>query len=675
MSSPSLQSPAPQSPPRPRRTPRIAPRITAHRPLVGELLVLALIVGAAAALRLVNLKGVAADPYYDAAVRSMGLSWHNFFFGALEPGATVSLDKPPIDLWPAVLSTKLLGFGTVAMRLPEALAGVAAVVLVYLALRPVFGARAGLAAAAALAVLPIEVITSRSDTTDAVMMALTTLALALVVSAVRTLRTSRLLWAAVVLAIAFNVKLAESWLALPPLGLIALIGLSGARKRQPAAAPQAGAAVTGRQRFRRLPLARGRSSAPVALVAASLVYVAVALSWLAITLVVPAGQQPYAVGSTNGSPWNAAFVFNGTDRLRGSQQLEGATGGFDNAKRYPQATQAERDRIPIAPPAPTRLLARVGPLSGERLGLEVLAALLLGLPALVASWWRRRAPVAGDADGDGAPRDERSLRIERALLSGLALWLVEGIVLFSVIGRLHPRYTEAFVPAVAGMIGIGAAWATARSPDWRRMRALALAVCTIAITAYSAHLLYGTPAIWWVTLAGALGAIAVAAFERARHAALAPLLCCLLAIPLWASVNAVRETVSDANVLGFVPRVELDRLSAYLRAHQGSVHYETAYDAATKMGALVVHDARPVLPLTTVEGRLLTSTARLQRLTAAGRVRYAFLPSPCTAGGGPTDADCSAPAMWIRLNGTDVSRQAGLRPGTLWELAGSGRAR
>ena len=34
----------------------------------------------------------------------------------------------------------------------------------------------------------------------------------------------------------------------------------------------------------------------------------------------------------------------------------------------------ERDHIPIVPPSPTRLLARIGPLSGERLGMELLAA-------------------------------------------------------------------------------------------------------------------------------------------------------------------------------------------------------------------------------------------------------------------------------------------------------------
>ena len=48
---------------------------------------------------------------------------------------------------------------------------------------------------------------------------------------------------------------------------------------------------------------------------AGVVYVVVALSWLTATLIVPAHSRPWAIGSTNGSAWNAAFVFNGTERL------------------------------------------------------------------------------------------------------------------------------------------------------------------------------------------------------------------------------------------------------------------------------------------------------------------------------------------------------------------------
>src|ERR1700760_5198602 len=111
---------------------------------------LALITLAAAALRLIAIGKVETDPFYDAAVRSMGLSWHNFFFGAFEPSASVSIDKPPVDLWLQVLSVKLLGFSSTTLKLPEAFAGIAAVPLVHAVVRRVWSVPAGLAAAAAM---------------------------------------------------------------------------------------------------------------------------------------------------------------------------------------------------------------------------------------------------------------------------------------------------------------------------------------------------------------------------------------------------------------------------------------------------------------------------------------------------------------------------------------------
>ena len=75
----------------------------------------------AAALRLWKIQDVTGNVFYDAAVRSMGNSWHNFFFGALEPSGTVSIDKPPVDLWLQVATTRVLGFDLVGLHLPEAL--------------------------------------------------------------------------------------------------------------------------------------------------------------------------------------------------------------------------------------------------------------------------------------------------------------------------------------------------------------------------------------------------------------------------------------------------------------------------------------------------------------------------------------------------------------------------
>ena len=125
---------------------------------------LAAITAVAAALRLASFAHVPPNPFYDAAVRSMAQSWHNFFYGAFEPSARVSIDKIPVDLWLQVASVKLLGFSSTATRLPEALAGIAAVALLYDVVRRPFGRAAGLGAAAALAVMPIAVLTARSDT-------------------------------------------------------------------------------------------------------------------------------------------------------------------------------------------------------------------------------------------------------------------------------------------------------------------------------------------------------------------------------------------------------------------------------------------------------------------------------------------------------------------------------
>ena len=210
--------------------------------------------------------------------------------------------------------------------------------LLFAAVRRMWSTTAGLVAAVALAVLPVEVITSRSDTMDGVMMALIVLALYLIVRACETGRYTWLLAGAAVLGISFDVKLLESLVALPGLALLAYLGLPGTRKRR-----------------------------LLQLVAAGAVYVVVALAWLGATLLFPAHDRPYAIGSTNGSAWNAAFVFNGIDRLHGKEPEPGQT-VYESGHHYPVATQSERDHIPIVPPSPTRLLATIGPLSGERLG-------------------------------------------------------------------------------------------------------------------------------------------------------------------------------------------------------------------------------------------------------------------------------------------------------------------
>jgi 4-amino-4-deoxy-L-arabinose transferase-like glycosyltransferase len=195
-------------------------------------------------LRLVGLGAGEPDPYYDAAVRSMGTSWHALLVGAFEPGARVAIDKPPVDLWLQVASTRLLGFTTTALMLPAAIAGTLAVAALYDLTRVLFGRRAGLAAAAALAVLPIAVITARSDTMDAVMAALVTAAAALTARAARAGRRWLLVAAGAMLGLAFEVKLFEALVALPALVVLWWMAAESDRRRRVGGLVGAGAAFT-----------------------------------------------------------------------------------------------------------------------------------------------------------------------------------------------------------------------------------------------------------------------------------------------------------------------------------------------------------------------------------------------------------------------------------------------
>ncbi len=620
---------------------------------------MALITTGAAILRLLHLGQVPPDPFYDAAVRSMTLSFHNFFFGAFEPGGSVSIDKPPVDLWLQVASVKLFGFTSMTLKLPEALAGIAAVPLLFAALRRVWSASASIAAAAAMAALPIEVITSRSDTMDAVMMTLIVLALLLVIRACETGRSVWLLAAAAALGVAFDVKLLESLVALPGLALLAYLGLPGPR----------------RQRMLKL-------------VAGAAVYVAVALAWLTATLLVPAHERPYAIGSTNGSAWNAAFVFNGTDRL-GGKSPEPQQTSYEPGHRYPVATQSERDHIPIVPPSPTRLLARIGPLSGERLGIELVVALLLGIPALLLDARERakgrsgldpQAQAQPDADGAEATMGDLD-RTRRAVAAGLVVWALTGIALFSYMTRLHPRYVEGLTPAVAAMMGFGVAWASTAAG---RLRLALLVGTLIIVVVYAERLLYGRPAVWWIVLVAAVGAILLAALARLpalsppprpsllATAVLVLTLVAVLAIPITVDARAIRDRVSDAGYVGALPGQEQQELSAYLLAHQDGARDEVAAESATGIGSLIVKDARPIVVLTSYGARVFTTVAKLKMLIAQGDVRYAFLNSSCGHHDSAEDAACSEPARWIRAHATDVSKQAGLsRDKVLWLLPGA----
>ncbi|HTB50623.1 MAG TPA: glycosyltransferase family 39 protein [Solirubrobacteraceae bacterium] len=519
-------------------------------------LAIGLVLAFACALRLWKLQDVPGNVFYDAAVRSMGVSWHNFFFGALEPGGTVSIDKPPVDLWLQVATTRVFGFGLLGLHLPEALGGVAACGLLFGALRRPFGYVAALSAALALALLPVSVLTARSDTMDSVLAALEVAALWL---SWRALESGRLRWsvaAAAAMGLAFEVKLTEMLIALPAMGLLWLW----------AAAPGA--------RIR-------------ALLATGATFAAVALSWTVIASLTPTGRRPFPIGSSNGSIWHVTLIYDGLGRLAG----HGATGMTEGGA------------------GPLRLLS-AGPMQYWTLiGIALLATCLLAAAALAVV-------LLDDREHVRAAMLEPSGR----LALGILVWFVTGLVAFSAMERLQPRYLEAFAPALCTVFGLSL------SVLWNR---------------------------------GARHNPTPPGGRTSHRASVFPfrvlLLClgaCLLAISLDKDAYIVNRARTDSLLTDF----GTPSLSRYLRAHRDGARYEVASANVNDVIGLIARDDQPVLILNSVDGSL-TRTRNLQAQVTAGHVRFYFLvPHTCHMG-----RHCAGNQIWAFAHSTPVPGQPDLR--------------
>jgi 4-amino-4-deoxy-L-arabinose transferase-like glycosyltransferase len=581
---------------------------------------LLVITGAGAALRFARLGDVPGNPFYDAAVHTMSQSWHAFLFGALDPSGGVSVDKPPVDLWAQVASVKLLGFNPTALKLPQALAGTLSIPLLFDLVRRPFGRVAGLGAAAALAVLPIAVLTARSDTMDTLMAFLLLAAACLVLRAVASGRLGWLLGAGAVVGLAFNVKLFQALLPVPALALMWLVGSH----------------VNLRRRL-------------IGVAAASLVAVVVGLAWIVPVALTPLPQRPYPIGSANGSVWNLVFTFNGIDRLRG-RPLTTPDTLPPGTKVSAQVARAQRRRsvhLSITG-GPGRLLGRR---YGGRIGSELLPALLIGAFMLIAFVLTRA---------------RRGLTLGTFALFGT--WALTGAALFSLVRGFHPRYFETVSPAVAALLGAGLFVLAQR---FGRSGRLAAAVAVASGAVYAGTVGFGvavsTQAAHAELVVGLLAAalLAASALRRtvpsAATTSLAALaLCALLIVPASASRMIVHTRAYDAERSGAMPHSWPPLINHYLRAHRRGTRYSFASIAPAKAAPLIASDPQPVLMLTSYRSRPLLTVAQLAREVRAGHVRYFLIGRRCTSALTRRTAACPATARWVIARGTDVTREVGL---------------
>jgi 4-amino-4-deoxy-L-arabinose transferase-like glycosyltransferase len=280
-----------------------------------------------------------ANTFYAAAAQAGAESWKALLFGSLDAGNAITVDKPPASLWLMGLSARIFGVSSFSILLPQALAGVASVGLLYAAVRRWFGPAAGLIAGTALALTPVAALMFRYDQPDALLVLLMVAGGYAVVRAVEKASPRWLALAAVALGFAFLTKMLQSFLVLPAFALVYLV-----------AAP-----TSFWRRIGHLLVAG------VALLISAGWFVALVALW-------PSASRPYIGGSTNDSLLELALDYNGLGRLSGGSGNPGGGGNtaFGGA-------------------------AGIGRLFGASMGTEIswlLPAALIGLAA--GLWFTRR---------------------------------------------------------------------------------------------------------------------------------------------------------------------------------------------------------------------------------------------------------------------------------------------
>ena len=627
------------------------------------------------------------NTFYAAAVKSGTESWKAFFFGSLDPGSFITVDKPPAALWVMELSGRIFGFSSWSMLLPEALAGLATVMVLYHLVRRWFGEPAAVFASLALALTPVAVVIFRYNDPDAFLTLLLVLAAWGCWRAIETGKTVGLVLSGALVGLAFLTKTLDAFIVVPAIG-VAYLWCGPPR------------------------LARRLGQlgwAALALLVSSGWWVTIVELW-------PKSARPYIGGSTDNSELNLIFGYNGFARIFGSGGGAGAPGGATSGS--PSAFGGGEGLLRMF---------------DSELGGQISWLLPVALAGLVAGLWLTRRYRRSD--------------IRRA---GFVLWGGSLLMYMAVYdyakGIFHPYYTVVMAPSVAALAGAGAvalwrlgrqslrwAWALpaaivgtslwadtllARSSGYDSwvgptvmvtgaVSALALFLCSarpsvsrwfalVAGTLAVASLLAGPAAYSLTTLGTTTNGIATAgptttgdmgagrgpggqgagpasgtgpggAPTTARTSARPGAGTGASSAPTGARTGAASGGGAGASTVNTA-------LVQYLERHQGSATYLVAVNGSQAAAPFILESGRAVIAMGGFGGTDPAPTlSEFEHLVATGKVHYVYLSSGA-GGGGQTASTTSAVDAWVEKHGTVVSSSAyggNSGGGTLYDVSRS----
>jgi 4-amino-4-deoxy-L-arabinose transferase-like glycosyltransferase len=656
--------------------------------------VLFAVLGTAAVLCLWNLtRNGYSNEYYAAAAKAGSESWKAWFFGSLDPGSFITVDKPPLSLWLSGLSARVLGFSSFSILLPEALCTIAAVGLLYATIRRVFGPAAGLIAGAALALTPVTVAIARVNNPDALLVLLLVASAYPMVRALESGATKYLAWCGAIVGLAFMTKLLQGWMVVPALGASYLL----------AGPPRLGV------RLRQLLIA-------------GTTMLAVSAAW-PLTVTLWPGSKPYIGGSTNGSIWNLIFGYDGFGRLLGSSG--GNAGGATTFGGAPGLLRMFNDQVggQVAWLIP---LAAAGLIAGlwltrraPRVDRRRAALVLFGVWALVhiAVFSSQRgifhpyyvsalAPAIAALAGAGIVM---LVRWARASWAGLVIldiaiaataWLA--VALLARTSSFAPALRIAIPLAAVVAVVASVAFARLRGPGHRRRGRAAFAIAAVAASVA----LFAGPASYSIAnlgrslsgsnvIAGPASAASSSGFGGGAGGAggrggFPGGAGARGGFPGGAGGAGARGGLPGAPGGGFVGASgrrggfsgaggagggQLSRTAiAYLEAHQGSAKYLLAATGSQTTAPIIISTGRAVVTIGGFSGSDPAPTvAQLARMVAAGQLKYVLLSSG--GGGGGLGGGGAAPggssqsiSAWVKAHGTLVTGVS-VSGGTLYRVS------
>ncbi len=528
-------------------------------------------------LHMYNIESIGdANAYYTAAVKSMLQSWSNFFFVAAEPGGSVTVDKPPLGLWIEAVFAYFLGVSGFTVSLPNILAGVFGIPFLYAMVKKYMGELAGLVAAFVMAITPVFVATNRNNTMDGLLVFFLLMAAWAFIKATESGKLRWLLLGAFIVGLGFNIKMMQAFLPLPAFYALYFFGSKEGWLRK-----------------------------IFNLGIATILLIAVSLSWAVVVDLVPADQRPYIGSSGDNTVMGLIFGHNGISRLEGGGgpngdgPQNGTPPSAPIAGIYPnQGTQPQQS--PRQGPPQEAVDACASSTQGAVCSftlpnhtidgtcvtppnLDVLACAPAGMIPQ-----NGQIPIGGPNDGQGgtpfsnetgAPGVFRffttplskqmswllpfalisvllalfgsriQLPIESGVHKALVLWggwLITCVVFFSMVsGIFHSYYAIMLAPPLGAMVGIGFAqlWSWSADKKWIGIMLSLSAALTIGFQ-YFASYQYGEFS-WWMLGSGILLGLGILLMVVRKRAAYVTILAAMMIIPMYWTVMTV---AADSNI-------------------------------------------------------------------------------------------------------------------------------